>query len=183
MGTGIMGAIPLSFRFSRGTWESDEQRYKEQFTKHAPKDFFDFYNEKQRVEEIGGKEKTVTYYVIKPEVLLPNFKDFFFEFHRLIGETPYQGDEEKFSDEYDAVVATNDLDKFIAYFEEHSGGVPGIFPYFKPMYISECKNLLIYHGSYKAILEEWSTLSHMERLLWEAMKHPLAKVMRFGMSL
>jgi hypothetical protein len=183
MGTGIMGAIPLSFRFDRGSWSGDEQRNKERFIKHAPKDFFDFYNEEPQIETIGGKEETVMYYEIKPEVLLPDFKDFFFEFHRLIDAIPYQGDEEKFNDEYDAIVASNDLDKFIAYFEEHSDGVPCIFPYFEPMYITECENLLVYQGSYKAILEEWSTLSHMERLLWKAMKHPLAKVMRFGMSL
>jgi hypothetical protein len=50
------------------------------------------------------------------------------------------------------------------------------------MYISCTKNLLVYQGSYKAFLEEWKTLLHMDRLLWAAMENPLAKVMRFGMS-
>jgi hypothetical protein len=182
MGTGIMGAIPLSFRFESGTWEGDEQRYKEMFIKHAPKDFFDFYNEKQQKETTGNKEKTMTYYVIKPDLLIPNFKDFFFEFHKLLDTPPELFNGDNFNDKYDAVVASNDLEKFIAYFEGCSGDAPRIFPYFETMYITKCVNLLVYQGSYKAILEEWSTLSDMESLLWAAMKHPLAKVMRFGMS-
>jgi hypothetical protein len=181
MGTGIMGAIPLSFRFAKGMWESDEQIYKERFIKHAPKDFFNFYNEKQQNEIIGNKEKTVTYYVIKPEMLLPNFKDFFFEFHKLIDSYMNMYEVNNFNDEYDAVVASGDLDKFIAYFKG-CNGIPRIFPYFDSMYIYIYTNLVLYIGSYKAILEEWTTLSDMERLLWAAMKHPLAKVMRFGMS-
>jgi hypothetical protein len=89
----------------------------------------------------------------------------------------------KFNEEYDAVVASNDIDKFVEYLDDGSGYAPTIFPYFKSQYITNCENLLVYQGSYKAFLEEWSTLEHMERLLWAAMKHPLAKVMRFGMSL
>jgi hypothetical protein len=185
MGTGIMGAIPLSFRFSKPSWgfESEGQRNKEKFTKHAPKDFFDFYNEVQKEDK---EEKPVTYYAIKPEMLLPNFKDFFYEFYELIGEDPNRDGNEsnnKFNDEYDAIVASNDLEKFTKFFDDEMGYVPAIFPYFRPMYFTNCENLLVYQGSYKAILEEWSTLSHMERLLWAAMKNPLAKVMRFGMSM
>jgi hypothetical protein len=181
MGTGIMGAIPMSFRFSSGAWDSEwaEQDNKEQFMKHTPKDFFDFYNKVHRKRETGNKKDT-TYYVIKPEILLPNLKDFFFEFHKLIG-TKGQTDYAKFTDEYDAIVASNDLNELITYFKDTN--LPRDFPYFGAMYIDDCRNLLIYHGSYKAFLEEWSTLSHMERLLWAAMKNPLAKVVRFGMSL
>jgi hypothetical protein len=83
MGTGIMGAIPVSFRFSSEPWglESDMRNNKKKFTKHAPKDFFDFYNEiQERVTDNNGKEEELTYYEIKPEILLPNFKDFFCEF-------------------------------------------------------------------------------------------------------
>jgi hypothetical protein len=191
MGTGIMGAIPISFRFggSFGGYssylESKAQENKEEFIEHAPKDFFDFYNEEEYEEEIGSKTMTLTYYEIKPEILLPNFKDFFIEFQKLIGNYPmYNMDGcKKFNDKYDAIVASNDMKKFVEYFDDSSGYAPSIFPYFEPMYITNCENLLVYMGSYKAILEEWSTLAHMERLLWAAMKHPLAKVMRFGMSL
>jgi hypothetical protein len=186
MGTGIMGAIPVSFRFSSEPWglESDMQENKEEFTKHASGDFFDFYNEiKERNVDKKGKKKELTYYVIKPGILLPNFKDFFYEFHALIADEERTKGYKKFNDEYDAVVASNDLDKFMAYFKDSTGYPPLDFPYFEPMYVTDCWNLLVYQGSYKAILEEWSTLSHMERLVWAAMKNPLAKVMRFGMSL
>ena len=184
-----MGAIPVSFRFNGRSGgyssysESEAQKSKAHFIKHAPKDFFDFYNEVEHEEEIGGKTVTLTYYEIKPEILLPNFKDFFFEFHRLIADDPMKDGYKKFNEKYDAIVASGDMDKFVAYFDDDTGYEPTVFPYFEPMYITDCQNLMIYQGSYKAILEEWSTLSHMERLLWAAMKHPLAKVTRFGMSL
>jgi hypothetical protein len=181
MGTGIMGAIPVSFRFSSRPWglELNEQDNKKKFTKHAPKDFFDFYNEVCHTDE----KKKSTHYVIKPEILLPNFKEYFYEFHNLIADEERVDGYEKFNDTYDTVIASNDLDKFMEYFDDGTGYAPRDFPYFEPMYITDCRNLLVYQGSYKAILEEWSTLSHMERLLWAAMKNPLAKVMRFGMSL
>jgi hypothetical protein len=186
MGTGIIGCIPLSFCFSDEPWgfKSDEQRNKEAFIRHAPKDFFDFYNKKEYEEETGKKTEMVTSYEIKPEILLPNLKDFFFEFYQLIDDVVEEESAAKFNDEYDVIVASGDYDKFCDYFNNRSGGiVPFISPYFDAMYIENRKNLHIYNGSYKAILEEWSSLSHMERLLWAAMKHPLAKVMRFGMSL
>ncbi|MDR1170408.1 MAG: hypothetical protein LBK97_06205 [Prevotellaceae bacterium] len=187
MGTGIVGGIPLSFRFGDGPWglERDDENSRKEFVEHAPKDFFDFYSETKRKQETGSKERTVSYYTIKPDVLLPNFKDFFFEFNELIGVKTSSGMDggKKFNAEYDAVVASGSLDKFIEFFDDNSGYEPTIFPYFDPMYITDSENLLVYQGSYKAMLEEWSSLLHMERLLWAAMKHPLAKVMRFGMSL
>ncbi|MDR2383849.1 MAG: hypothetical protein LBD76_08230 [Prevotellaceae bacterium] len=48
MGTSMMRAIPISFRFGNG-WrfsKQDMEECKEIFIEHAPKDFFDFYNEK-----------------------------------------------------------------------------------------------------------------------------------------
>lgn len=179
-----MGGIPISFRFGDG-WQyskQDEQESKKLFIRHAPKNFFDFYNEELCEIETGKQKKVmVPYYTIKPEVLLPNFKDFFYAFRKLIGEDE-EPMGEKLDDKYDAVVATNDLDKFVEYFDQHSGSVPSIFPYFAAAYISIDTNLLVYQGSYKAMLEEYSSLLHMERLLWAAMDNPLAKVMRIGMS-
>ncbi|MDR2085838.1 MAG: hypothetical protein LBP72_01565 [Dysgonamonadaceae bacterium] len=185
MGTGIIGGIPLVFRFG-SKWrysEMDAKRDKERFIKHAPKDFFDFYNEELHDLEISKtKSLPVTYYVIKPEILLPNFKEYFYKFNELIGESDYPDDYEKFNDEYDVVVKSNDLKKFIEYFTD-SRGEPYMFSEVEMSYVDVSKNLLIYRGSYKAILEEWTSLQHMERLLWAAMDHPLAKVTRIGMSL
>lgn len=180
-----MGAIPLSFCFRSSIWgrysDKDSQKSKQEFAKYAPAGFFDFYSEKFYEEAWDNEVIKVTSYEIKPEVLLPSFKDFFFEFHKLIGDSAVGYD--KLNDKYDAVVASNDLDKFERYFDDHTGYAPTIFPYFGAAHISCSKNLLVYQGSYKAILEEDSSLLHMERLLWAAMKHPLAKVVRIGMSL
>jgi hypothetical protein len=186
MGTGIVGGIPLSFRFGNA-WrysKQNEEKCKKSFIKHAPKDFFDFYNEELHDFEISETEIVpVAYYTIKPEILLPNFKDYYYKFHELIGDPGYPDGYEKFNDKYDAMVATNSLKAFIEYFDDHFGYEPTIFPYFAPAYISIQKNLLIYQGSYKTLIEEESSLLHMERLLWAAIDHPLAKVTRIGMSL
>jgi hypothetical protein len=182
MGTGIIGAIPISFRFGSMNSYSprDEQKNKAMFIRHAPNDFFDFYNEEP--VEVDGKE--APYYVIKPEILLPNFKPFFYEFHRLIGGGGvYSEAYEKFNEKYDSIVEANDLDAFIEYFTDHSGYGPTIFSYFEPTFTVDSTNLLIYQGSYKVIMEEESSLAHMERLLWAAMSIPPAHTVRIGMSL
>jgi hypothetical protein len=189
MGTGIMGAIPVSFCFGSSIWgrysAEDARKSKEKFIKHAPEDFFNFYIERT-YEEKSYYDNTmikVTSYVIKPEVLLPNFKDFFFEFHRFLGDYVEPKGYLKFNDKYDDIVKSNDLDKFVEYFDDHTGYAPVIFPYFGAAHIVNNRNLLVYRGSFKAMLEDDSSLLHMERLLWAAIKHPLARVTRIGMSL
>jgi hypothetical protein len=81
-------------------------------------------------------------------------KQSFFEFYELIGDYPYEDAANKFNDKYDAIVASNDFDKFVDYFDDHSGYAPTIFPYFEPMYITNCKNLLVYQGSYKYVVKK-----------------------------
>jgi hypothetical protein len=39
---------------------------------------------------------------------------------------------------------------------------------------------LFYNGSYKAFLEEYSTLLHCERILAKAMSNPLVNAVKFG---
>ena len=184
MGQGILGAIPVSFSFNKGRWKSDDAEIRNKFLKHVSKDFFDYYIENQKETEKGEK---VTYYTIKPEILLPNFKDFFIEFQKLIGNdisTEENRYFEKFDDAYDKAVASGNIDEFLEHFDDHTGYEPTVFSYFDAMYINtNGKDLLIYQGSYKAFLEEWSTLKHMECLLRAAMQHPLAKITRFGMTM
>jgi hypothetical protein len=180
MGVGIMGAIPVSFCFTRSRYESEADRYKKEFSEHAAKDFFDFYNEETR-EDRNGKE--IPYYVIKTEVLLPQFKDFFFEFNRLIGEEKILENCEKFNEAYEKLIASNDLEQFMNHFDNDNAYDPIEFSYFSALHVEHSRNLLIYRGSYKAFLEEYSTFNHMEKMLVAAMKNPLAKVVRFGMSL
>jgi hypothetical protein len=183
MGRGIMGGIPISFRFG-SIWRYSkygEQDAKEKFMKHTPEGMFDFYTEESEEIDTGKQIETATYYNIKPEILLPNFKDFFYEFHKLIGND-LNIDYKKFNDKYDAVVAANDLAGFVELLDDNAGYAPAIFSYFESSYIAVRTNLLVYHGSYKAILDGWSTLLHMERLIRATMSNPLAKVMRMGMS-
>jgi hypothetical protein len=185
MGIGIIGAIPVSFRFGNSHRDTEEeiQRNQEKFIAHAPADFFDFYTEHYRMGTWKTKLREYLYYDIKPELLIPNFKDFFLDFHEIIGVEKYDLEgSEKFNEDYDAIVASNDMNKFMAYFNDDTGYAPVEISEFEALYITEARGLLVYQGSYKALLEEWSTLKHLERLLWGAMEHPLAKVMRIGMS-
>ena len=39
---------------------------------------------------------------------------------------------------------------------------------------------MFYMGSYKAILEEYATLLHFEKILAKAMNNPLARAVKFG---
>jgi hypothetical protein len=180
MGTGIMGVIPVSFSFMRGRWEGDAMRYKQKFCAHAAEGTLGFYNEKTRT---GRDGKETTYYEIKTELLFPQFKDFFFEFNRLIGEEKVLENCDKFNEEYDAIIASNDLKRFMAHFDNDDGYNPLAYSAVDVLYIEGSHSLLIYRGSYKAMLEEYTTFDHMERMLAAAMKNPLAKVVRFGMSL
>jgi len=186
MGQGIVGAIPIVFRFAKGRWRSDQEHYKAEFKKYAADDVFDFYNETE--VEIPKKDGggTETLYTIKPEILLPNFKDFFLEFNGLIrDEWPLEKDNisMKFNANYDKAVASGDLEAFLKHFDDKTGRVPIARSNMGALYIEDFGEFLFfYHGSYKAYLEVWSTLEHMELLQRAAIRNPLAKVARFGIS-
>ncbi|MDR2814406.1 MAG: hypothetical protein LBB79_07110 [Prevotellaceae bacterium] len=180
MGTGIFGAIPVRFYFNDDGWSSREEN-KKKFLEYSSSGFLDFYREEKATEE----KKEVTLYTLKPDVLLPSFKDFFFEFCTLIGEDRLPKLCKKFNSDYDAIVAANDLEAFLEHFSygSHNEYDPFNFPYLGFSYIACSNNLTIYRGSYKAILEEDTTLYHMENLLVAATSHPLAKLVKFVMSL
>lgn len=180
MGQGIIGVIPISFQFKRRSRGDD--REKEEFRKHAADGFFDVYNESQVKTYEGG---TDTLYTIKPEILLPNFKSFFLEFSGLIRNERALEEENistKFNADYDKIVASGDVEAFLKHFDGYSECVPQRYSGLDTLYTDIGRCVLVYSGSYKAYLEEWTTLEHMELLLRAAMPHPLAKVMRFGLS-
>jgi hypothetical protein len=186
MGAGIDGAIPISFRFAAGYSGFDRERNKVAFQKYAAEDVFDFYNKtkvKIPKKDGGGTE---TLYTIKPEILLPNFKDFFLEFNGLIRDDfALEADNiaKKFNAEYDSAVASGDLELFLKHFDDHTGRVPRFYSNFDAVYIEGYGEFLyVYQGSYKAYLEFWCTLKHMELLLRAAVRNPLAKVVRFGIN-
>jgi hypothetical protein len=183
MGEGINGAIPISFKFAKGYWNGRAGERAE-FKKYAANDIFDFYNQtKVRIpkNEGGG---TYTLYTIKPEILLPNFKDFFLKFHKLLRDEWTLSKEnisKKFNKRYDKAVASGDIEMFLEHFDDDTGRVPLRISDFDALYIERSGDyLIVYHGSYKAYLERWSTLQDMELLLRAAMQNPLAKVVRFG---
>jgi len=185
MGRGIIGIIPISFKFIERYLGDDRQ--KKNFQEYAADDFFDFYNETQ-VETPKGR--TETHYTIKTEILLPSFKEFFFGFHDIIRDdwalrSRYEDTvTRKFNDDYDKAVASGNIEDFLKHFDDDTG-YPPLYDYgFDAQYTDNVGGcLLIYNGSYKAYLEVWSTLRHMELLLRAAMRNPLAKVVRFGMSM
>jgi hypothetical protein len=183
MGQGICGAIPISFKFAKGYWH-DQERNKKGFQKYAADDFFDFYNETQVKAPKGEGGGMETLYTIKPEILLPNFKDFFLEFNGLIRDDwalEKENISAKFNKNYDEAVASGDIEIFLKHFDDDTHRPPWVYSNFDTLYIDGYGEFLFfYHGSYKAFLEVWSTLKHMELLLRAALRNPLAKVARFG---
>jgi hypothetical protein len=169
MGAGIGGVIPLVFHFEKDWWK---RRNSQEKTK---KDFVDFY------DEIVAKDDI--YYCIKSTILLNNFKDFYFRFHLLIEAEEIEESMKIFKTKYDEIVAANDLDAFITLFSENYGYGPRVMDgcFFAPAENMICdKVLTFYNGSYKAILEEYSTLHHMRKLLAKALDNPLVQITCFG---
>ena len=164
MGAGINAAIPLAFR-QQERFRLDEKDFSQ--------GFFNNYN-------IVEKDSQ-TIYVIKPELLISNYKDFLFEFYTLI--------EEDFTREtglaFDSIPDVNNLNEFLKIFNESDRNRRTPFTCDEPYTFSvlgcRCDEYwLFYNGSYKAFLEEYSTLMHLERILAKAMNNPLANAIKFG---
>jgi len=164
MGTGIMAAIPLTFR-AHDRFRIEEANFTEKF--------FDNYD----IFENEGKKK----YVIKKDLLLVNYMQFLKEFHSLIEDDSFE------EPNFDSCILkdSNSLDDFIDVFKgkNRNNSVPFIYesPFMFSVLGCVCeKYWLFYSGSYKAILEEYSTLLHFEKILAKAMRNPLAHAIKFG---
>ncbi|MDR2854723.1 MAG: hypothetical protein LBV40_00990 [Methanomicrobiales archaeon] len=164
MGTGIMAAIPITLEpYER--WELD--------TKDFSKGFFDNFD----VEETGSK----TIYTIKENLLIDNYKAFLIEFYTLI-----ERDFKKETDlTFDTIPSVTNLDEFREVFSDDNrkGYLPYIWNDYHFFSVVGCKcheYCLFYWGSYKAILEEYITLLHFERILSKSMSNPLANAVKFG---
>jgi hypothetical protein len=171
MGCGISGAIPIDFNLKKKNFAGKDKTIMEL---NLAEGFFDFYDESE-------EEKDILSYCIKSDLLLPNFKDFYFGFHALIDNKYALKNTEAFNDNYDAIVKQNDMDAFLDYFYEKKYEVPFCDSGGFSTNMRCGTVLLFYRGSYKAILEEYSTFYHMERLLVKAFDNPLAKVVKFGL--
>ena len=165
MGRGIMAAVPLIF--DRDEWRGRSKNY---FTIS----FFDNYD----IETVDGKEM----YVIKKDTLIKNYKSFLLEFYDLI-EVDFEEETEIAPDKIPTV---DGFDEFLETFSRSNRGacVPFIdeTPYTFSVLGCDCIIYwLFYRGSYKAILEEYSSLLHFEKILARAMSNPLSNAVKFGM--
>jgi hypothetical protein len=161
MGAGIAAVIPLIFRKDL-PWVNDEERY-------FSKGFFDNFTP-------TGKEKV---YAIKEDLLLGNYKTFLCEFYDLIDESIEQATELTAHDIPNATTPSEFKDVF-------SGDARNMqcpFVYYNTFSAVGCfcyDHWLFYNGSYKAYLESYATLRHLENILSKAMKNPLANAVKFG---
>jgi hypothetical protein len=114
-------------------------------------------------------------YTIKHELLLDNYKSFLAEFFDCIGETHDTQDFPQF----------NSYEAFKEFFDERERNMAAPFIYKHWSTFSILGGIfpeywLFYNGSYKAYLEDYSTLLHFERTLNRAMSNPLANIIKFG---
>jgi len=159
MGTGIAAVIPIVLGPPRSGWNRKIDN------KYFSPTFFECYD----VNEDGSV------YTIRHEMFLHNYQSFLTEFYDCIGE------------DYDAnsIPQTSNFDEFRNIFDrdERNAGVPYIDLHWSmfSMLGGVCEEYWkFYSGSYKAMLEEYSTLMHFERILAVAMKNPLAGAVKFG---
>ena len=164
MGTGINAAIPIILKAHKGHPLNPD---------YFTQGFFGNYS-------IEGTHNDQAY-VIKQDILINNYKPFLTEFYELI--------EEDFTEmtnlTYNTIPKANNLDEFFKSFSGKNRNNRAPFIYDIPEMFSilggYCEQYwLFYSGSYKAYLEEYSTLSHFEKVLAKTMKNPLAKAIKFG---
>ena len=164
MGTGISAAVPLTFRL------------RERF-RFDPKDFTKGFFDNYEITEENGK----ILYTIKSSLLIGNYKEFLAEFYDLI--------EENFQNRTgispDAIPGANTVEEFMEVFSGNNRNNRVPFMYTTPSMFStlgcECEDYwLFYGGSYKAYLEVYSTLDHLEKIISKAVKNPLANAVKFG---
>ncbi len=159
MGTGIAGVIPLEIRLNK-RWNRPEI-----VAEYFQKCFFDNYT----FDEDEGL------YSIKKDILLSNYCSFFNEFYECIEE----------KDKITNIPNFTQYDEFENFFERDSRNAEKPFIESMPSIFSiSCGTCYeywyFYHGSYKAYLEDYSTLRHFERILPKVMTNPLAKSVKIG---
>jgi len=159
MGTGIAAVIPIIIEPRKETWDMEIGK------KHFRPDFFENYT----------VDKTGCIYTVKHEFLLGNYLPFLTEFYDCIEED---------CDIADLPIAGS-YEEFVAVFDRNARNaeIPcmGRDWSFFSMLGGICREYWVfYRGSYKAVLEVYTTLTHFERILARAMKNPLAKAVRFG---
>jgi len=174
MGTGISGAILLEFEI--------EPEYKSRLLENSVNGFLENY------ESLPKKEKSRNeYYKIKDDVLLTNYVDFLTEFYNLIDDDLnylYSSSNKEPVEEYIKKLllckTREEFDDIFKSGNHHSGTSYISSKSLSCMYCDRNKPFLFYNGSYKAYLEEYTTLVHMERMIQKAMINPLKNAVKFG---
>jgi hypothetical protein len=165
MGRGISGAIPITFGISHNSWKNKIE--KEDFSEG----FFDCYDEIETDGEILWE--------IKRDLLVQNYNVFLDEFNNLIE----LGERRRNWMNLDSIPPTETFDEFEEAFDygNRNGRVPFLYDNAFSTIGCECRYIWkFYAGSYKAFLEEYTTLTHFERVIAKSMKNPLAKAVKFG---
>ncbi|MDR2423861.1 MAG: hypothetical protein LBD59_03950 [Prevotellaceae bacterium] len=175
MGRGIAGIIPVTFCTDEKSWSWNVER----FLKNTDKDVFEFYS------EIANDDPQYRRYQVRGEVVLRNLKSFISDFYTLIdGEIPEEA-AEIFNSKYDEIVEQNNFSALLAHIGELS--FPKYYTQMSWVAFSSSAQMrcidyiLFYFGSYKTLMEEYSTLLHMKKLLVKAIDNPLSQITQFGL--
>ena len=174
MGTGICGVILLEFEI-----KPDEKAI---MAKSSLKGFFDNYEIIPKNENTGYER-----FAIKKEILIPNYADFLTEFFNIIDDE-FKGFEAPLNKEpieahTKKLLSSKTFDEFNLAFSREARNAST--PFIDDMSVSciGCYRNIPFHfyaGSYKAILESYSTLVDMEKILAKAMTNPLKNAVKFA---
>jgi len=176
MGTGICAAILLEF--------STEGFDRKKFMEHSASGFMDNYDALPK-----SKDSYYENFIIKDNVFFSNYADFLIEFNNLISDDfkgihgPYDEEpNEIYTEKLFSCKNREELDECFSH-ENRNGSVPFIYPSprtFSCLYCHKNYPFIFYSGSYKAYLEEYSTLTDIEKILAKAMTNPLKNAVKFG---
>ena len=160
MGAGIAAIIPIVFTTKRPDYFHD--------------DYFEAFN-------LSNKKE---YCQLKPNLLFEHFKDFFVGFNNLIENTEETWVSSKW-ETLDGFAQNKDYNGYLNYLADNSNmAVPfyeNDWGLVSVLGMKAQRYIVFYSGSYKADLEEYSTLSDMEKLLMKAFDNPLSKIAKFCM--
>ncbi len=155
MGVGIGACIPLSFKREKFRFDDTRSGFLACYDKTDFDDKFYEFN-------------------IKQDLLLNNYKDLINEFYTLIDDQ--QNKEFHFSENTAEHFNLTNFDEFKTAFQSK---IHGFMSFSTTVCTPDC-SFLVYSGSYKAFLEEYTTFTHIENILCNVIKNPLVKCLKFG---
>jgi hypothetical protein len=160
MGMGIAAVIPIVHTINNAEYFRDD--YLEAFDLH---------------KETGN-------YLLKADLLFDYFRNFLTGFNNIIENV----DEAWIYSKWEILeefVKNKDYAGYLDYLKENSNRA---VPFYEDSWglvsvlgMDIKKSIVFYIGSYKAYLEDYTTLSDMEKLLSKAFNNPLSKVAKFCM--